>query len=546
MRKGQDAKCKAIASGGVGLTALALVLLNPIMPSVYANNGDSTADVSNIVPSTVNIAFSTASGSTEITPTTPEGALARFMVKASVDVNNSGGYSVYVGSLSTNLVGDRTGETIASTAERKTFNELEVNTWGYFATAGDTVPDNALYRPMAQGQGDQLYYNASSEIASESKEFLLSFAARIGSDKPADVYQNDVTLSVVSSPLEVTGLKAIATMQEMTVDICDASKLNDTKQLVDARDGNKYWVAKLADGKCWMTQNLDLNILAGGFPDDETADMSYQNSDMVAPWTSPTTATSSTIGSFSASAQTESRSWDQGKYVLNTPLSGENCNTSSVGQGLSTCQSNGWVQAGERIPSPDPDFFTKTTYVGENGGICSKAANTAVSVETSGECAQYDAHYEAGNYYQWNAATAGTGGTIVSTNANSAAGVKDAESSICPKGWQLPKSGGSSNTNSFDRDGSFDHLLRQYGWKGTANSLQSNVLASSPLFYVRSGVIHASGYIVFAGNQGRYWSSTATTLADNAYYLFFYVGTDVRPSEYYYRNTGCPVRCIAR
>ena len=50
-------------------------------------------------------------------------------------------------------------------------------------------------------------------------------------------------------------------MQEMTSTICADAAENDTAQLTDTRDGKKYWVTKLADGNCWMTQNLDLGNL---------------------------------------------------------------------------------------------------------------------------------------------------------------------------------------------------------------------------------------------------------------------------------------------
>ena len=71
-------------------------------------------------------------------------------------------------------------------------------------------------------------------------------------------------------------IHSIFTMQQMTSDICtnttipnrtattldtDGSHAGDpnyvpTKTLVDTRDNNTYTVSKLADGKCWMTQNL--------------------------------------------------------------------------------------------------------------------------------------------------------------------------------------------------------------------------------------------------------------------------------------------------
>lgn len=57
-------------------------------------------------------------------------------------------------------------------------------------------------------------------------------------------------------------------MQDMTSDICKAVSIpnpydaRDAQQsiLVDVRDGKIYGVVKLADGKCWMNQNLDLDL----------------------------------------------------------------------------------------------------------------------------------------------------------------------------------------------------------------------------------------------------------------------------------------------
>ena len=39
---------------------------------------------------------------------------------------------------------------------------------------------------------------------------------------------------------------------------CDQLQTNQTITLTDARDNNQYTVAKLLDGKCWMTQNLKI------------------------------------------------------------------------------------------------------------------------------------------------------------------------------------------------------------------------------------------------------------------------------------------------
>jgi len=71
---------------------------------------------------------------------------------------------------------------------------------------------------------------------------------------------------------EVKELLTIETMQEMTADVCAVSQEGDSKQLVDERDGKKYWVTKLKDGQCWMTQNLDYD--GGGKRFDKDSDIS--------------------------------------------------------------------------------------------------------------------------------------------------------------------------------------------------------------------------------------------------------------------------------
>lgn len=54
-------------------------------------------------------------------------------------------------------------------------------------------------------------------------------------------------------------------MQDMTSEICNNVTVpseQSTATLVDTRDNNTYTVAKLKDGKCWMTQNLRYSTLA--------------------------------------------------------------------------------------------------------------------------------------------------------------------------------------------------------------------------------------------------------------------------------------------
>ncbi len=70
---------------------------------------------------------------------------------------------------------------------------------------------------------------------------------------------------VAANPGEVTsGFMGIDYMQDLTPNLCKSTTSLATKQLIDTRDGKSYWVTKLKDNNCWMTQNLDYD--GGGTP----------------------------------------------------------------------------------------------------------------------------------------------------------------------------------------------------------------------------------------------------------------------------------------
>ena len=120
-----------------------------------------------------------------------------------------------------------------------------------------------------------------------------------------------------------------------------------------------------------------------------------------------------------------------------------------------------------------------------------------------------DAHYHAGNYYQWSAATAGYTGTSQSTQ------------SICPTGWILPS-----------RD-QFQTLIR--------SGLTRDNFMNAPYYYPLSGNIYNNA-LSGARETGRYWSATPYG-SNNAYLLtlsltYVDMGNPVR-------HCGQPVRCMA-
>ena len=470
--------------------------------------------------------------------TNPDEAGKVLTETATITVGNTDGYTVAV-SGNANLTGrNNSARTIPSVSSNKTLGSMR-NEWGYYGVLGDTEASwnpSTSFKAMTTGQ--QTVGTGGATTSNVTKKVTLFYGARVDGSIAEDFYGNTVTLSVVAQPrtvtTTVTKFGGITQMQEMTPTICSNAAINDTALLTDTRDNKKYWVTKLLDGNCWMSQNLDLNL-------STSTALTSATSDVTSNWTPPrSTTTTITEGS---TAQTETYSWDLGEYVLNTPTATTACSANNTG--LSDCSAQGFVNVSGWTASTDPNFYRATSYKGTDGASCTKTANTAVNASASGTCRVYDGHYLVGNYYQWNAATAGTGGTI--KNYATATGA------ICPRGWKLP----TSSTYLGIIEGSYAYLLQQYGLATGENigtltgtsPVNSNTynIALSPLFFVRGGYIASyepSAPLQTAGSSGSYWSSRSGSGVNNAYNLGF--STRTYPSNNGTRYYGQSLRCLVQ
>ena len=331
------------------------------------------------------------------------------------------------------------------------------------------------------------------------------------SDMTGDPFCHDGTYQANTSECEAgewkwgsftVGLPDVAepltAMQAMTPELCASWDDGYTTRMIDLRDNKVYWVAKLADGNCWMTQNLELDL-------STSTPLTSELSDVTNSWT-PTSNTYTSAQSGDRD-NTTAQSYNLGKYVWKTPDSVGNCSGSGVYDfSNSKCQSY-WQ---------DVSSWTPMTEYRTDGVTYDASSQT------------YDTHYLAGNYYSWQAATAGT--------APSGSGT--ASSSICPKGFELPTSGSSFNST----PGSFYNLLNQYGLTGSPTSGNNNII-KAPLYFVRAGHVYGGSTLNNAGSHGYYWSSVALSSSD-VYELLFHPSA-VRPSTNSNRYTGFPVRCVA-
>ncbi len=396
------------------------------------------------------------------------------------------------------LHGGAGNPTIISALESaQTAGDFMDNTWGYNLAAGLNVAhtDETIYSGLPTKRTAITPQLSGDEL----QTYTLTFAAKISKNAPADTYSGGVILSVVAEPKAVaTGLVGLAerngSMQEMTQNICAESDVHDTARLRDSRDNNYYWVAKLADGNCWMTQNLDLDIAGvttSGVPANAYSTKGVQitkaNGSNV-DWTAATTGVekpATTLAKMNvlliAGKPNHTNSQDVGQYVINEPINPDSsCGDAVVA--MSDCPL--FTNVSTMKPyTGEGDFYRATVY-SMDGREYAKAVNSTVD-KVNG---YYDAHYLVGNFYSYNAATAGTGAKVTAQYAI-------ASGDICPKGWQLPLSGVKYNNQS----GSFYNLLEKYGltnyYVGTANNPYplydegNTILTTSPLYYVRAGII---------------------------------------------------------
>ena len=274
----------------------------------------------------------------------------------------------------------------------------------------------------------------------------------------------------------------------MTPEGCAASSENDTKRLIDKRDGKYYWVAKLADGNCWMTQNLDLDLTSGESLTSELSDVSSS-------WNPG--ATTFTAANQGSTSYTVAQSWDLGQAVWKTPTSDSYCSPST------------------NLYHPYCSAYWQNVSDTNTWSPMTKYRTDGVVVEGK----TYDAHYLAGNYYSFQAAIAGTAPDSSGT----------ASGSICPKGFTLPTSNTTAN-------GSFSNLITQ-------TSANANTIVQAPLMFVWGGYVNPGGSLYSAGSYGNYWSSVGRSSYD-AYNLAFDSG-GVYPSGYVRRYLGFSVRCVA-
>lgn len=438
----------------------------------------------------------------ELVPNT-NGVAGYKTTNLTISTNRTNGFRVLLNTsdTATNLTNNLHAQDFIKNVTSPTeFSKLPVNSWGvYFGTTNPT--DSSIFLPISIVPTELVH----NELANASGTYKLAIGARADTSLPAGTYRNNLVISVIADPSKITSLADATYMQDVTSAICQNSQLEQGQKLIDSRDGKTYWVAKLADGNCWMQQNLDLELTLSGnnaaaiAKDGTKVVLTNENTDISTQfWNSSTGLAPSerlTVAPSTAYFDYDStRSWDPGEIILTNPTGSRACNILSAGTALST------------LPTSCSSYIKNVA-----GASPTYTATTTSSYNSTNNT--YDAHYLFGNYYSYGAATAGTPSKTAGTNS---------PDSICPKGWRLPTD-------------SERPLLK--------SAYLSTNFGASPLYFVRAGRSDPKySAIKEVGNLGQYWTSTVNG-AVQAADLEIASGIDWGNNGLY---NGFSIRCVVK
>ena len=170
-------------------------------------------------------------------------------------------------------------------------------------------------------------------------------------------------------------------------------------------------------------------------------------------------------------------------------------------------------------------------YTSDTTDLTTKSSWTVTSTHTGNHVTG-----SYGTYYNWYAATAGTG-----TSSSRSTTIND---SICPKNWRLPY--GTAATDSK----SWANLFNAYGFLSGGPNVGTNVYLQAPLSIIKAGR-YVSGY-GYNGSVAYYWSATSGSSSGHAYILFINESNSVSTAylDTTYNDSamvrGLTVRCVAK
>ena len=340
------------------------------------------------------LSVSLSSSDLVISNLTPGSSANSNSINVSAATNASYGYTLSVNASNNNLVHSNNSNIFSSIATDADLVSLTTdNTWGY-STSLDNGSSWSNYNGLSSSTNTMLIDNSNTADSTGSIDFKIG--ARAGSTQASGTYTNTITFTAVTKPTPMTLAEAYAsedktmvngfyTMQDMTSTICNkVEAIGSQLQVLDIRDYKVYWIAKLADNHCWMTQNLDLDL-------DSNRTYTHWDTDL-------------------------------GWSIENGNSIDENATWQPINSSRIPADSPQWINSYIYPISYDPgNLYWNGELNSSTSGNLSNMTNTFGN-----------SHYHIGNYYNWSAAVASNDtGNLTSYNAK-------AINSICPSDWRIP------------------------------------------------------------------------------------------------------------
>ncbi len=321
-------------------------------------------------------------------------------------------------------------------------------------------------------------------------------------------------------------IKSEGNLQNWTCPDNTTMPIGTVKALTDQRDNETYAIAKLADGNCWMIENLRLESR-------DTVGQNRFNSSITNESLAQGYGTSTTYGNFSGLADAESTNFSNSTTANSLYYSGTQSGDATIDIGTTNYPGyrmpryNNWNNQSTSANRPQNPTSNSDTNATTNAGM-----------------------YSYGNYYTWHAAIADL--TYNGTNNNSTT-----STSLCPTGWRLPQGGDKTRIESNDDNdfwnlavdalnggvnpANYDSQTRPY-YTGTAEAGPvADKLRSYPNNFLYSGYFSTSS-AYNRGSYGGYWSSTASS-SDNSYRLYLYSSNVYPGTGSNNKRYGCSIRC---
>ena len=446
-----------------------------------------------------------------------------------VSTNNDTGFNLNMTTTTTNLtrttplsgsfpVIETLGSSGSITATEFAESVSTTNKWGYSL-------DGTNFSPVTTSKS--ILSRTTADIDGSPTTANLTFGVKLNNSIPQGDYKTTLNFIATAYPIDATFDNAFSIagkhtvtyndkeyyrMQDMSPWICSmvaspadtTEETTETTQLIDIRDNKVYWVAKLLDGNCWMTQNLDLNL-----NDNVTLTSADTDLHSVASWTPFRNTIDSTT------------------FVLTDGASGS---FDKFAPGFVEDRAKAYSDdPGDRyvFPKPSEDAWHNDYYCNGNSlETCLQESGISIDISKVN-------HYHIGNYYTFAAAVANNEIDYDQLSNNTTM-----PDSICPSGWRLPV--GSKEPSQSDY---YNLITVKYKINSEDSIVNINRIQKAPLYFTRQGDLHGE---VLTGitTLSQFRTGTISIKNAGAYYLFLYEGLlEINREDA--AGLGFAIRCLA-